>query len=364
MAKRRRLDPVPADGLSGAAPMGPLETKALFIGLPAAQNPTNAPIAAVAGDSALHAALETVTDAMSQARHEGRLALSLPLHAVDDSYLIRDRISADPEEMEALVASIRDRGQQTAIEVADLGPTCVPRYGLIAGWRRLLALRQIGAEAVHAIIRPRGDPAQAYQAMVEENEIRANLSFYERARIVARAADKGVFTSDKHALLELFKSAPRAKRSKVNSFLRIVRDLDGPAPVLRFPAALSEKVGLELSAALEREEYLAPRLRDALAVAAPTTAEAEAQVILAEVRRAPGSRAAQNMGPHPVQDLTPPIGDDPPGALPAWAPPPVPGLELIIKDPERLVLRGPTLRDPAFHRALVDWLVRAGWLQQ
>ena len=47
--------------------------------------------------------------------------------------------------------------------------------------------------------------------MVDENEIRAGLSFYERGRIVAKATDAGVYTSDKTALAALFHASPRAK---------------------------------------------------------------------------------------------------------------------------------------------------------
>ena len=50
--------------------------------------------------------------------------------------------------------------------------------------------------------------------MVEENEIRVGLSYYERARIVAKAVAQGVFETEKQALQRLFHTASRPKRSK------------------------------------------------------------------------------------------------------------------------------------------------------
>ena len=79
--------------------------------------------------------------------------------------------------------------------------------------------------------------------MVEENEIRLGLSHYERARVAARATERGVFPSEKAALLALFATASRAKRSRIRAFLDIYHALDGS---LRFPAALPERLGLRL----------------------------------------------------------------------------------------------------------------------
>jgi hypothetical protein len=80
--------------------------------------------------------------------------------------------------------------------------------------------------------------------MVEENEIRAPLSFYERARIAARAAEQGAFESPRAAAKALFHAIPRAKRSKIYSFIDIYTALDD---TLTHPAALSEKLGLQLA---------------------------------------------------------------------------------------------------------------------
>jgi ParB family transcriptional regulator, chromosome partitioning protein len=285
--------PEPADPWDGPAP----ETKSFAPGAPRmgsyagpAPGTTRAPIAQVAGDTAAAAALDEVTQALSAARAEGRLALSLPLEEIDTGHLVRDRISPDSPELDELIASLRARGQRTAIEVVDLGEGRAggPRYGLISGWRRLTALKRLAAEdprfaRVAAIVRAPEGAAEAYLAMVEENEIRLGLSYYERARIVAKALEEGVFETERAALQGLFAHVSRAKRSKIKSVMAVVAALDG---ALRFPEALTERQGLELAKACD-DPATAARLRQALEAAAahggPETPEAEAR-LLAEAR--------------------------------------------------------------------------------
>lgn len=269
MARKRLGGPLP-DYLEGAGtPPAPLAAL---------------PIAQVAGDAAALAALAEVTEELASARAEGRMVLALPLDAIAEDYLIRDRVAQDPEEMAALMQSIAARGQQTPVEVVELGPG---RYGLISGARRMTALRRLAQETgearfgtVLALLRRPEGGADPYVAMVEENEIRVGLSFYERARVVMRAVEAGVYESEKKALQGLFSTASFPKRSKIKSFIPVVEALDG---VLRFPARIPERLGLRLSKALE-----VPGFRDraiaALAAAAPATAEAEAQVLTGLMR--------------------------------------------------------------------------------
>lgn len=264
MAKRKRLSPAM---LTGDTPVAAPEVKS-----------SRPPIAEIAHDAVTVGALQELSDKIGSARAEGRWIEALPLDSIIADHLVRDRIAADADDMTALIDSLRANGQQTAIEVVPLDDG---KYGLISGWRRLTALRELaqagGVGTVHAIIRHPEDLAGAYLSMVEENEIRAGLSFYERARIVVRAVGEGVFPNDKKALQSLFASVPRAKRSKIRSFMRIVRDLDA---ALRFPAAMSERAGLALVKGLEADPKLAAQVTQGLADAQPQDAAAEQAVIL------------------------------------------------------------------------------------
>ncbi len=270
MAKRKRLTPPQPGALAPATPGSPP--------LPAFGR---VPIAQVAGDASATAAFEAVRDELQAAQREGRMVLSLPLPAIRADYLIRDRLVCDADDMDALMHSIRERGQQTPIEVADLGDGT---YGLISGWRRLQALAALHEDSgglarfsvIQALLRLPADRPAAYIAMLEENEVRANLSFYERARIVVQSVEAGVFDSDKKALQSLFSTASFSKRSKIKSFMPLVRALDG---VLRYPAQISERLGLALSRGISDDPGRAASLKQALISGAVTSPEEERLIL-------------------------------------------------------------------------------------
>jgi len=275
MAKRKRLKP---SELKGARPLDDAAhaTGASVPGLAM----TKAPISEISGDAALHAAFDEVADALTSARKEGRLIVSLPLDVVDERHLVRDRIATDDDDMDALVSSLSKRGQQTPIEVEERAPG---QYGLISGWRRLTALQTLYAETqdnrfatVQALVRHPHGAGDAYIAMVEENEVRSGLSFYERARIAVQAARQNVYPDVSSAVHALFASARAPKRSKILSFTTLVDILD---EYLQFPTAIPEKVGLALVAQLQRESGFKKRLILSLRESKPATVEAERAVL-------------------------------------------------------------------------------------
>ncbi|MEP1766932.1 MAG: ParB/RepB/Spo0J family partition protein [Sulfitobacter sp.] len=315
MAKRKRLSPAVFSDVPER-----VETKSV-----------TAPIASVASDAAAQAALSDVVETLTKAKREGRMVLELDPSCIDPSYLMRDRTRVDADEMAALVASIRERGQQTPIEVVELE---AGRYGLISGWRRLSAITQLGERPVLALLRAPRDAPEAYQAMIEENEIRVGLSYYERARIVAKSVASGVFETDKAALQSLFKAASRAKRSKIKSFLPVVASLDG---ILHFPEDMGERLGLSLSKALEADEALADRLRQALAQP-PVDAGGE-QALIQKTMDAETGTAPQAQAKPAAQRVK---------RL-------VPGLHAQTRDDGSLLLSGPALT-PTLARELQDWL--------
>ena len=276
MAKRKRLTPAPGPETAAEASADTGFARETFAPR-GGEGGALPPIAAMTGDIARRAATEEIAAELETARRDGRLAEELPLEAIVADHLIRDRATLDADEMTALIDSLRSRGQQTPIEVTPIGDK---RYGLISGWRRLEALRRLAAEGqgagiVLAFVRRPETAADAYLAMVEENEIRADLGFWERGRIVARAVDAGVYPDTKQALNGLFGSVSRSKRSKIGSFVLLVQALDG---ILRFPETLSERQGLALAGRLKGAtdaSGFVDRIQAAVTEGAPADPDAE-----------------------------------------------------------------------------------------
>ena len=347
MAKRKRLAP-PAAPFVEAPGTEPARG-------PFSPAPRPAPIAGVAREAAATAALDEMAETLTRARDEGRMVMLLPLDAIVLDHLVRDRIVMAEPEMQSLMQSLKSRGQQTPIEVMDLGSG---RYGLISGWRRCQALMRLARETnedrfgtVLALLRRPDQAPDAYLAMVEENEIRVGLSFYERARIVAKSVEQGVFETEKQALQTLFANASRAKRSKVGSFVRIVHALDG---VLRFPHAMSERAGLALAKGLDQDRGLAARLREGLTDQSPADAETEQALIdtlLSAKAPAPkegsdkgkGKASAASLASDPTEEEKEPAANIRVRSLPNGD----------------VLLTGAGLT-PAFRTALQDWLKARG----
>jgi ParB family chromosome partitioning protein len=282
MAKRKRLTPAQPTYLT-AAP----ETKST-LGVPLA---TAAPIAQVASDAAAQAALSELSAVLERARADGRLIERIALAQIDESHLVRDRLEQDEDEMASLMASLRARGQQAPIEVVALADRPDGKtYGLISGWRRLSALNRLYTEtsepefsSIKALVIQPETAQDAYVAMVEENEIRVNLSHYERARITVRALREGVYPNQKMALQGLFGNATRAKRSKIGSFVALVEALDA---VLMFPVTINEKLGLSLVREITRDQGFTASLISHLRAGTRDTPVAELRILSAAVTAA------------------------------------------------------------------------------
>lgn len=302
MARRRTLVPPTAEELKEIEAGFARETPA---GLPG----TAAPIAQVAGEAAQAldpadpearaeaARTRADAEALRTARSDGRLMLEVPLTLIHAEEMVRDRMNVDESELDELRDSILKNGQRLPVELFELTE---PRengaiYGLLSGYRRFLAIRQLhdfGLEkfaTIRAVIREPGSIARAFQDMVEENEIRTGLSHFERGRIAVIAVDQGGFRSVEEAVDYLFASASKSKRSKVRSFALIHEEL---GDLLRFPRELAERSGLRLAAALREGQGGA--LREALATQPPQTAAQEWAlmepfIVAAEAR--PGDRS-------------------------------------------------------------------------
>lgn len=299
------------------------------------------PIASVAGDASATAALQELSQTLEAARAAGHMILQLELDQLDLDHLVRDRVSVDEADMQTLMQSLKTRGQQIPIEVMEVS---TGRYGLISGWRRCQALLRLLNETgdarfgtVLALLRHPDDIPGAYQAMVEENEIRVGLSYFERARIVVKSTDQGVFETQKRALQTLFASASRAKRSKIGSFIPIVRHLEG---ALKFPGALGERLGLTLSKALEQQEGLVARLQDVLRADPPETDKDEQALIEGVMRGNSALKGTLDKNTRQADRVESPAMRD---------------VHMSLNEDGSVVLSGGDVT-PAFHRALRRWL--------
>ena len=202
------------------------------------------PIARVAAEAAGAAALDgDGRDAAPRPRRRAGMVLDLPLDAIAADHLARDRLPAEDEDM----AALRESPARPRPAHADRGDAAGDRagalpYGLISGWRRLTALKALHAETgearfatVQALVRRPETAADAYVAMVEENEIRLGPQPL-RARPGRGAAPPSAASSParRRRCCALFATASRPKRSRIRAFLEIYHALDG---TLRFPAA-------------------------------------------------------------------------------------------------------------------------------
>ncbi len=248
------------------------------------------PIAQVAGEaSSLHALQELAQD-VENMRSDGRILLRLSLSDIALDHLARDRARVEPESFSELVNSIRTYGQRMPIEVTELPEPTEggARFGLISGLRRMSALEHLYQETgnqdfaiVTALLRKPKDSADAYVAMVEENEIRVGLSYYERAGIALEVVRRGVFETEKVALNTLFASASRSKRSRIRAFCELHKKL---GQHLKFPTSIPERFGLRLIYALREENSLAAHLKKTLVNASVASGEEEIFLLQEAIR--------------------------------------------------------------------------------
>lgn len=260
-----------------------------------------APIAQVAADSAalaqtenadaraVRARLEADAARLRAAQEQGLLMVELPVDDIDEGAMIRDRLTLSEDDMQELRQSIAAYGLRLPIEVFELERPGREgqRYGLLSGYRRLLATRNLlelteadKYRSIRAVIRPREDSGGAFVSMIEENEVREELSHFERGRIAVIAADQGAFANTEEAVARLFATGSKAKRSKIRSFAAIFEEL---GDMLQFPECLTERRGLQLAGALRRGAE--GKLREALSQYTPADAEEEWSMIEPAIRK-------------------------------------------------------------------------------
>ncbi len=174
----------------------------------------------------------------------------IPTIQIDAEALPRDRTHLDDTALTELRLSIATHGLRTPIEVfpTDQG------YALISGFRRLAAYRALHsltqnpayASIPATILHPKSI-AEALTLMVEENDIRADLSPWEKGRIAVAARNHGHFDTIDAAVACLYPNATKMRRSRLRALALVVDELDDH---LAAPETLSLRQSLRLAAAL------------------------------------------------------------------------------------------------------------------
>jgi ParB family chromosome partitioning protein len=137
--------------------------------------------------------LDSIADKAEEARkisellEAGQTIVQLDPDHVDASF-ISDRLGTDEEDDAVLLSSIRERGQDAPILVRP-HPEKPGKYQAAYGHRRLRAARALGIK-IKAIVRKLSD-VELVVAQGQENAVRADLSYIERALFASTLLQKG-----------------------------------------------------------------------------------------------------------------------------------------------------------------------------
>lgn len=153
---------------------------------------------------------------------EGKTVIDLDTALVEPSF-VRDRM---PGDVDGLLASIRDQGQQVPILVRP-HPEKPGHYQVAFGHRRLRAIQKLGLQ-VKAVIRALTDE-ELVIAQGQENNERKDLSYIEKSRFAQKLKEQ--FSR------EVITAAMSVDKSELSRMLSIVEaiptdliDAIGPAP--------------------------------------------------------------------------------------------------------------------------------------
>ncbi|NUH63769.1 ParB/RepB/Spo0J family partition protein [Sulfitobacter sp. S0837] len=139
----------------------------------------------IRGGAAAPKYIEGSVQSATERTHE-----DIPVDQIQDS-LIEDRIDIT-EGLNELVESISRNGQQIPIIVRIVNKE--RPYEIVAGRRRLAAMRRLGKATIRGFITRMSDE-EAFVAQGIENSARLETSFIERARTIVKAKEAG-FTQE------------------------------------------------------------------------------------------------------------------------------------------------------------------------
>jgi len=117
----------------------------------------------------------------------GTNIIELDPNDLETSFVVDRLEDKDDTSLQELIAAIRERGQDTPILVRP-NPDAAGRYQIVFGHRRSRAAKALGIR-VKATVKPLSDRDHAI-AQGQENTVRADLSFIERALFAKKLAER------------------------------------------------------------------------------------------------------------------------------------------------------------------------------
>lgn len=173
---------------------------------------------------------------------EGATVVELEPDKIDGSF-IADRIGEDEEAFNELVEAIRERGQDSPILVRP-HPTAEGRYMIVFGHRRVRAAKVLNRN-VRAVVKQLDD-TQHVIAQGQENSVRANLSFIEKALFAFNLEQSG-YSRD------VIMAALSVDKTVVSKMISVVKDI---------PADIISAIGAAKDSGRDRWYQLAVAVRD------------------------------------------------------------------------------------------------------
>ncbi len=154
---------------------------------------------------------------------KGQAIVELETEMIDVSF-VSDRLGVNQQDHDALVAQIREHGQQVPILVRP-HPDHPGRFQVAYGHRRLAAIREIGG-TIKAVVRDLSDE-QLVVSQGQENNARTDLTFIERSFFASRLEQRN-FSRD------IIMSALGIDKAALSRMIALVA---------RLPAELIEAIG-------------------------------------------------------------------------------------------------------------------------
>lgn len=187
-----------------------------------------------------------------------------------DAAGLRDRLDATDPDLDALIASIRDYGQQVPVMLR-VNPNDPERYQVVYGRRRVAALLALG-QPIKALIRDLDDKSLVI-AQGQENSARRDLSFIEKANFARQMRDAGY---DRKVICD----ALSMDKTLISRMLTVAD---------KIPVTLIEAIGAAPGVGRDRWLTLADKIgtRDLTGQAKGATSDARFDAVLAALKTPP-----------------------------------------------------------------------------